>query len=78
MTVAPPGNNRRGYLVGLGASVVSGVLTAASMPNFDVSFLGWIALIPLLYCRVGCCGNSQPTARDLQHSRDGGSGKSGC
>ena len=48
MTVAASGNNRRSFLVGLGASAVSGVLITASMPNFDVSFLGWIALVPLL------------------------------
>jgi apolipoprotein N-acyltransferase len=29
-------------------SAVSGVLITASMPNFDLSFLGWVALVPLL------------------------------
>jgi len=29
-------------------SAVSGVFITASMPNFDLSFLGWIALVPLL------------------------------
>jgi len=32
----------------MGVSAVSGVLIAASMPNFDLSFLGWVALVPLL------------------------------
>jgi len=36
------------YLIGLGVSAVSGMLIAASMPNFDISFLGWVALVPLL------------------------------
>ena len=35
-------------LLGWGISAISGVLIAASMPNFDVSFLGWFALVPLL------------------------------
>ncbi|MBC8431616.1 MAG: apolipoprotein N-acyltransferase [Desulfobacterales bacterium] len=48
MIVAASGNNRRSFLIGMGASAISGVLTAASMPNFDLSFLGWIALVPLL------------------------------
>ncbi len=40
-------NKNRLWIV-LAASALSGVLIAASMPNFDVSFLGWIALVPLL------------------------------
>ena len=32
----------------LAASALSGVLIAASMPNFDIGFLGWIGLVPLL------------------------------
>ncbi|MEA3231376.1 MAG: apolipoprotein N-acyltransferase, partial [Thermodesulfobacteriota bacterium] len=39
---------RQCYLIGMGVSAVSGVLIAASMPNFDFSFLGWVALVPLL------------------------------
>lgn len=39
---------RQCYLIGMIVSAVSGVLTAASMPNFDMGFLGWIALVPLL------------------------------
>ncbi|MBW2563136.1 MAG: apolipoprotein N-acyltransferase, partial [Deltaproteobacteria bacterium] len=39
---------RQCYLIGMSVSAVSGVLIAASMPNFDVSFLGWFALVPLL------------------------------
>lgn len=34
---------------GAGASVVSGVLVSMSMPNFDIGFLGWFALVPLLF-----------------------------
>ena len=32
----------------MGLSAVSGLLLTATMPGFDVPFLGWIALIPLL------------------------------
>ena len=39
---------RRRFLIGMSVSAVSGVLITASMPNFDVSFLGWVALVPLL------------------------------
>ena len=39
---------RRRFVIGLGVSAVSGVLITASMPNFDLSFLGWVALVPLL------------------------------
>jgi apolipoprotein N-acyltransferase len=39
---------RQCYLTGLSVSAVSGVLITASMPNFDFSFLGWVALVPLL------------------------------
>lgn len=34
--------------IGLGASLLSGVLVALSMPNFDVSFLAWFGLVPVL------------------------------
>ena len=37
------------YLIGMSVSAVSGVLISASMPNFDLSFLGWVALAPLLF-----------------------------
>ena len=40
-------NKKRIWIV-MGVSALSGILIAASMPNFDVSFLGWIALVPLL------------------------------
>jgi apolipoprotein N-acyltransferase len=33
---------------GLGASACSGLLLTASMPNFDLGLLGWLALVPLL------------------------------
>ncbi|MEE9617529.1 MAG: nitrilase-related carbon-nitrogen hydrolase [Anaerolineae bacterium] len=33
---------------GMGLSAVSGLLLAASMPNFDVGLLGWLALVPLV------------------------------
>ena len=39
---------RRRFLIGMSVSAVSGVLITASMPNFDVSFLGWVALVPLV------------------------------
>ena len=39
---------RRRFLIGMGISAISGVLITASMPNFDLSFLGWVALVPLL------------------------------
>ena len=36
------------FWAGLGLSAVSGLLLTAAMPGFDVPFLGWIALVPLL------------------------------
>jgi len=39
---------RKQLLLGLGASTLSGVLIAASMPNFDLYFLAWFALVPML------------------------------
>ncbi len=36
------------FWAGMGLSAVSGLLLTASMPGFDVPFLGWIALVPLL------------------------------
>ena len=39
---------RRRLLIGMTASALSGILIAASMPNFDLSFLGLVALVPLL------------------------------
>ncbi|HEY73394.1 MAG TPA: apolipoprotein N-acyltransferase [Thermoflexia bacterium] len=32
----------------MGLSAISGLLLAATMPNFDVGLLGWLALVPLL------------------------------
>lgn len=39
---------RRQLWIALGVSALSGVLMAASMPPFDISILGWVALVPLL------------------------------
>ena len=36
------------FWAGMGLSAVSGLLLAATMPNFDVGLLGWLALVPLL------------------------------
>ncbi|MDY6878391.1 MAG: nitrilase-related carbon-nitrogen hydrolase, partial [Chloroflexota bacterium] len=36
------------FWAGMGLSAVSGLLLAASMPNFDVGLLGWLALVPLV------------------------------
>ncbi|MCP4544741.1 MAG: hypothetical protein GY832_47180 [Chloroflexi bacterium] len=36
------------FWAGMGLSVISGLLLAATMPNFDVGLLGWLALVPLL------------------------------
>jgi len=36
------------FWAGMGLSAVSGLLLTATMPGFDVPFLGWIALVPLL------------------------------
>jgi len=36
------------FWAGLGLSAVSGLLLIATMPGFDVPFLGWVALVPLL------------------------------
>ncbi len=40
--------NGRRLVLGIGASALSGVLVALSMPNFDLSFLAWFALVPML------------------------------
>ncbi len=40
--------SRLRFWAGMGLSVVSGLLLAATMPNFDVGLLGWLALVPLL------------------------------
>src|SRR4051812_38409462 len=34
--------------VAVGMSVLSGVFFAAAMPNFDISYFAWVALVPLL------------------------------
>ncbi|RLC75413.1 MAG: hypothetical protein DRJ03_30310, partial [Chloroflexi bacterium] len=36
------------FWAGMGLSAISGLLLAATMPNFDVGLLGWLALVPLL------------------------------
>ncbi|MBL7163469.1 MAG: SCP2 sterol-binding domain-containing protein [Anaerolineales bacterium] len=36
------------FWAGMGLSAVSGLLLTATMPGFDVPFIGWIALVPLL------------------------------
>jgi len=36
------------FWAGMGLSAVSGLLLAATMPNFDVGLLGWLALVPLV------------------------------
>ncbi|MBT4310504.1 MAG: hypothetical protein HN560_14845 [Anaerolineae bacterium] len=36
------------FLAGMGLSAISGLLLTSTMPGFDLPFLGWIALIPLL------------------------------
>jgi apolipoprotein N-acyltransferase len=36
------------FWAGMGLSAVSGFLLTASMPGFDVPFIGWVALVPLL------------------------------
>lgn len=36
------------FWAGMGLSSVSGFLLTASMPGFDVPFVGWVALVPLL------------------------------
>lgn len=36
------------FWAGMGLSAASGLLLAATMPNFDVGLLGWLALVPLL------------------------------
>src|SRR3990172_549324 len=40
--------DKKRFWIVLAASALSGVLIAAYMPNFDVSFLGWIAFVPFL------------------------------
>jgi len=36
------------FWAGMGLSAVSGLLLTAAMPGFDIPFVGWIALVPLL------------------------------
>ena len=36
------------FWAGLGLSAISGLMLTVTMPGFDVPFLGWIALVPLL------------------------------
>lgn len=41
-------SSQRQLWIGLGLSALSGVLMALSMPSFNISILGWVALVPLL------------------------------
>lgn len=36
------------FWAGMGLSAISGLLLTATMPGFDVPYLGWIALVPLV------------------------------
>ncbi len=36
------------FWAGMGLSAISGLLLTASMPGFDVPFIGWVALVPLI------------------------------
>ena len=49
------------FWAGMGLSAVSGLLLAATMPNFDVGLLGWLALAPLLMAVT-----ATPTAGAIQ------------
>lgn len=39
---------KKSIWLGLALSALSGILLTASMPGFDVPFIGWVALVPLL------------------------------
>jgi len=54
--------SRLRFWAGMGLSAVSGLLLAATMPNFDVGLLGWLALVPLLMAVT-----TAPTAGAIQH-----------
>lgn len=41
-------SRKQRLLIAMGASAISGLLIAASMPNFNMNFFGWFALVPLL------------------------------
>ncbi|MCD4751735.1 MAG: SCP2 sterol-binding domain-containing protein [Anaerolineaceae bacterium] len=41
-------NSQLRFWAGMGLSAISGLLLTAAMPGFDVPYLGWIALVPLL------------------------------
>src|SRR4051812_7764691 len=50
-TTQTPSETRKHRLrlgVAVGMSVLSGVFFAAAMPNFDISYFTWVALVPLL------------------------------
>ena len=49
------------FWAGMGLSAVSGLLLAATMPNFDAGLLGWLALVPLLMAVT-----TAPTAGAIQ------------
>jgi len=53
------GAKSRRLVFGILASAVSGVLTALSMPNFDLSFLAWFALVPM-FTAIGLRPNKSP------------------
>jgi apolipoprotein N-acyltransferase len=36
------------FWAGMGLSAISGLLLTASMPGFDVPFIGWVSLVPLI------------------------------
>jgi len=39
--------------IGLGLSAASGILMTFAMPGFDVPYLGWVAMVPLLVVLLG-------------------------
>jgi apolipoprotein N-acyltransferase len=45
---APPSHKNRSIWIGLTLSALSGLMLTASMPGFDLPFIGWVALVPLL------------------------------
>ncbi|MBP7688769.1 MAG: apolipoprotein N-acyltransferase [Thermoflexales bacterium] len=48
LTPADRPSTRSRRWISLGLSALSGVLLTLSMPGFDVPFIGWVALVPLL------------------------------
>jgi apolipoprotein N-acyltransferase len=41
-------SSKKSFWLGLALSALSGILLTISMPGFDVPYVGWIALVPLL------------------------------